>query len=328
MTLFWIILLLLLGFAALIKGAEVFVDGGAGMARRLRVSDFFIGVTLVALGTSLPEFMVSLLAGFSNNGQLVMGNIVGSNIANIALILGICGMIIPVKMQPDSLIKRDIPFIILSGFVLFILGFDRFFQNHQGTVDRLTRGDGLILISFLLVFLFYIFGSFKSSQSLEAAIEVKGEIHAKESMVWLTIKIIGGLLAVIGGGKLVVDNAVGLAAYFGVSQSLIGLTIVAIGTSLPEAVTTIVAIIKRKEEIAIGNIIGSNTLNIFFVLGCVVTAAPFDLSSAMMIDVAIMIAISIFLFIVGYFRKAIGKVSGASFLACYLLYMIFIILRR
>lgn len=328
MSIFWIILLLLLGFTALIKGADVFVDGSAGMARRMRVSDFFIGVTLVALGTSLPEFMVSLLAGFSDNGQLAMGNVIGSNIANIALILGFCGLFIPVKMQPDSLIKRDIPFIILSGVVLFILGFDRVFQNHNGTVDRLTMGDGLILLSFFLVFLFYSFGSFKSSRSLEVEIEEKGQVFAHESVLQLSIKIIGGLLAVIGGGKLVVDNSVALADIFGVSQGLIGLTIVAIGTSLPEAVTTIMAVLKKKEEIAIGNIIGSNTLNIFLVLGFAVTTSPFDLSPAIMTDVVIMIAVSIALFGVGYFRKAIGKLSGASFLAGYLLYMVFIILRK
>lgn len=328
MSIFWTIFFFLLGLAVLIKGADFFVDGSAGLARKLRVSDFFIGVTLVALGTSLPEFMVSLIAGFSHSSELVIGNIIGSNIANIALILGICGIIRVVKIKPDTLAKRDIPFIILSGIILLILGFDRIFQNHGVNFNRLTIGDGLILLSFFIIFLFYIYADFKSSRSLEAAVEEKEKIHAKESLLRLLIMIFGGLFAVIGGGKLVVDNAISLAALLGVSQSIIGLTIVAVGTSLPEAVTTIVAFTKRNEEIAVGNIIGSNTLNVFFVLGVVATFTPLELSAAMMVDMMIMITVSILLFFIGYFRKEIGKLSGVAFLAYYAAYMIFIVLRE
>lgn len=328
MTLFWIIFFFLLGLGVLIKGADIFVDGSAGLAKRLKISDFFIGITLVALGTSLPELIVSLLAGFSNSGQLVIGNIIGSNIANIALILGICGFIKTVKIQPDTLIKREIPFIILSGIVLFVLGFDQIFQNHNVAFNRLTMGDGIILLSFFVIFLFYIFGNFKSSQALESEMEQKEKTFSKESVLHLSIKIIGGLLAVIGGGKLVVDNAINLAGFLGVSQGIIGLTIVAIGTSLPEAVTTIVAVRKQKEEIAIGNIIGSNTLNVFFILGIVATFAPLELSPAMMIDMAVMIAMSILLFLIGYFRKEIGRFSGVALLTSYAAYLLFISLRE
>lgn len=328
MSFFWIIFFFLFGFAVLIKGADIFVEGSAGMARRLRIPDFFIGVTLVALGTSLPELMVSLIAGFSNSSQLVIGNVIGSNIANIALILGICGLIKNIKIQPDTLIKRDIPFIILSGVVLFILGFDQIFQNHGVSYNRLTMGDGLILLSFFIIFLFYIFGNLKSSQSLEAKIQEKEKVHAKENVFQLLMKIVGGLVAVIGGGKLVVDTALEMANLLGVSQSVIGLTIVAIGTSLPEAVTTIVAVLKKKEEIAMGNIIGSNTLNVFFILGIVATVTPLELSTSMMIDMLIMIIISIVLFIIGYFRKAVEKYSGISLLISYSAYLLFIILRK
>lgn len=321
MALFWIIFFFLLGLAILIKGADIFVDGSAGLAKRLKISDFFIGITLVALGTSLPELIVSLFAGFSNSGQLVIGNIIGSNIANIALILGICGFIKTVKIQPDTLIKREIPFIILSGIVLFVLGFDQIFQNHNVTFNRLTMGDGIILLAFFVIFLFYVFGNFKSSQKRE-------KTFSKESVLQLSIKIIGGLLAVIGGGKLVVDNAINLAGFLGVSQGIIGLTIVAIGTSLPEAVTTIVAVRKQKEEIAIGNIIGSNTLNVFFILGIVATFAPLELSPAMMIDMGVMIAMSILLFLIGYFRKEIGRFSGVALLTSYAAYLLFISLRE
>lgn len=328
MELFWIIFFFLLGLGVLIKGADIFVAGSARLAKRLKISDFFIGITLVALGTSLPELIVSLFAGFSNSGQLVIGNIIGSNVANIALILGICGMIKTVRIQPDTLIKRDIPFIILSGIILFVLGFDQIFQNHNVTFNRLTMGDGIILLAFFVIFIFYIFGNLKSSQVMEAEMEKKEKTYAKESVLQLSIKIIGGLLAVIGGGKLVVDNAIDLAGFLGVSQGIIGLTIVAIGTSLPEAVTTIVAVRKQKEEIAIGNIIGSNTMNVFFILGIVATFAPLELSPVMMIDMAVMIAISLLLFLIGYFRKEIGRFSGAALLTSYVAYILFISLRE
>jgi len=328
MELFWIIFIFFLGLAILIKGADVFVDGSAGIARRLKISDFFIGITLVAIGTSLPELIVSLFAGFSNSGELVIGNIVGSNIANIALVLGISGIIKSIKIQPASLIKREIPFIILSGIVLFILGFDQIFQNHHVTFNRLSMGDGLILLAFFVIFLVYIFGNFKSSQVMEAEIEEKEKTYSKETILQLTTKIAGGLLAVIGGGKLVVDNAISLAGLLGISQSAIGLTIVAMGTSLPEAVTTIMAIRKNKTEIAIGNIIGSNTMNIFFILGIIATLTPLELSPTMMMDITTMIAISILLFIIGYVRKEIDRFSGIILFSSYIIYLLFISLRE
>ena len=328
MTFFWIIFFLLLGLGVLVKGADIFVDGSAGIARRLRVSDFFIGITLVAMGTSLPEFIVSLFAGFSNSSQLAVGNIIGSNIANIALILGLCGLIKAVRIQPDTIIKRDIPFIILSGFVLFVLGFDQFFQNNHVTFNRLNLGDGLILLAFFTIFLFYVVGNLKSGQALAAEMEKKEKFYGREGTFQLWAKIVLGLLAVIGGGKLVVDNATALAGLLGVSQGAIGLTIVAIGTSLPEAVISIVAIMKKKQEIAVGNIIGSNTLNIFFILGFVSTLTPLDLSIDMMTDIAILIAISLFLFFAAHFRKELGKYAGLTLLASYSCYILFVALRE
>lgn len=327
MTLFWTIFFFLLGLAVLIKGADIFVDGSAGLARKFRIPEFIIGVTLVALGTSLPEFIVSLIAGFSNSGELVIGNIIGSNIANVALILGICGIMKTIHIHPDTLMKRGIPFIILSGIILFILGFDQIFQNHGVTFNRLTMGDGLILLSFFIIFIFYIFADLKRSRSLKTAVKEKG-FYAKENISKLAFMFIGGLLGVMGGGKLIVDNAIILASLLGISQGVIGLTIIAIGTSLPEAVTTIVAIRKNKQEIAIGNIIGSNTLNIFFILGVVATVTPLEISPIMMTDILIMIIISVFLFLVGYFIKALGKYSGMAFIASYSAYILFVVIRE
>ncbi len=328
MTSFWIIFFLFLGLAILIKGADIFVDGSAGLAKKLGISDFFIGATLVALGTSLPEFIVSLLAGFSKNGELVIGNIIGSNIANIALVLGICAIIKTIKIQSEKLTKREIPFVILSGVILFVLGFDQIFRNHGTNNNYLTAGDGIILLAFFAIFLFYIAENFRRSNAEKTQTSQKKKIHTKESILLLSIKIIGGLLAVIGGGKIVVDNAIDLASLLGVSQEIIGLTIVAIGTSLPEAITTIIAVKKQKEGIAIGNIIGSNTLNVFFILGTVATFTPLKLSPSMMIDVSVMILISIMLFLMSYYRKEIGRFSGVALLISYSAYLLFVGLRE
>jgi len=327
MILFWTIFFFLLGLVVLIKGADIFVDGSAGLARKLRIPDFIIGVTLVAFGTSLPEFIVSLMAGFSKSGELVIGNIVGSNIANIALILGICGIMKTIRIQSEMLMKRAIPFMIMSSIILFILVFDQVFQNHGVTFNRLTMGDGLILLSFFVIFLLYIFNDLKRNRFLESEIKKK-EVYVKESTSKLAFMLLGGLIAVVGGGKLIVDNTIELASLLGISQGVIGLTIISIGTSLPEAVTTIVAVRKNKEEMAIGNIIGSNTLNILFILGVVATVAPLELSPVMMIDVLIMIIISIILFLLGYFHKSLGKYMGMTFIGFYSVYMLFVVIRE
>lgn len=327
MILFWTIFFFLLGLVVLIKGADIFVDGSAGLARKLRIPDFIIGVTLVAFGTSLPEFIVSLMAGFSKSGELVIGNIVGSNIANIALILGICGIMKTIRIQSETLMKRAIPFMIMSSIILFILVFDQVFQNHGVTFNRLTMGDGLILLSFFVIFLLYIFNDLKRNRFLESEIKKK-EVYVKESTSKLAFMLLGGLIAVVGGGKLIVDNTIELASLLGISQGVIGLTIISIGTSLPEAVTTIVAVRKNKEEMAIGNIIGSNTLNILFILGVVATVAPLELSPVMMIDVLIMIIISIILFLLGYFHKSLGKYMGMTFIGFYSVYMLFVVIRE
>jgi cation:H+ antiporter len=325
---FFLLLFLLAGLGILAKGADVFIDGCAGLARRFRIPDFIVGLTLVAIGTSLPEFIVSLIAGFSKSNELVIGNIVGSNIANIALILGIACVIKPIRLDTKSIINRDIPFVVLASLVLLVLGFDQFFQNNGVTFNRLTFGDGLILLTFLVIFLFYVFGNLRSGRVLESAMENKEKIYAKESLSKLALQIIGGLLAVIGGGKLVVDNAVSLAQVLHISETIIGLTVVAIGTSLPEAVTTIVAVLKKKEDMAVGTIIGSNSLNIFFILGVSAALNPIEFPKIALTDMAVMIAFTLLLFVFAFFRKKISKLSGASFVALYVAYIAFITWRE
>lgn len=328
MILFWTILLIILGFILLVKGADIFVDGSAGLAKRLKVSTFIIGLTLVALGTSFPELTVSLIASVSGGGQLAIGNIIGSNIVNIALILGICGLIKQINIKSETLAKYDLPFVILSGIVLFVLSFDSFFQNHGVAFNRLTLGDGIILIIFLIIFFYYIYSNLKSVKSLEIEVEEKEKEQGKESLIKLVSYVLGGLLALIGGGKIVVDNAITLAELFGASQTVIGLTVVAIGTSLPEAITTIVAVMKKKEEMAIGNIIGSNILNILLILGVTSVISPLDLPPLLVVDIGVMLGVSILLYLFILVRKKLDCFSGVIFVLTYIVYFIFIYLRE
>lgn len=328
MIFFWTILFIILGFLLLVKGADIFIDGSAGLARRLKVSNLVIGLTLVALGTSFPELTVSIIAGVSGGGQLAIGNVIGSNIVNITLILGICGLITKIDIKSDSLIKYDIPFVILAGAGFLILSFDRFFQNHHVEFNRLSLGDGIILLIFLTIFLYYIFGNLKSVQALEADVEVRKKEQSKESLIKLVSLIVGGIIALVGGGKIAVDNAITLAGLLGASQTIIGLTIVAIGTSLPEAITTIMAVIKKKEEMAIGNIVGSNILNILLILGVVSVISPLDLPPLLVIDIGIMLAISVILFLFMFFRRKLDKFSGIVLVSSYIAYFIFIYFRE
>lgn len=324
---FWSIIFLLVGFAVLIKGASALIDSSAGLAKIYKIPTFVIGLTLVAFGTSLPELTVSIFGSVSGNSGLVVGNIVGSNIANVALILGLTAFIRPLRFENPKMVRYEIPYIILAGLVLFFLGFDQIFQNHGVSFNRLTLGDGLILLLFFVIFSFYVFGNLKSGQILESQVEKKEKISARDPVWKLYLKTFIGLIGVIGGGKLVVDNGVLLAHGLGVSEMLIGLTIIAVGTSLPEIVTSLVSMLKRQEDIAIGTIIGSNVINIFLILGISSVIRPIELTSAELFDVFFMIAVSVLLFLFAYFRKQLSKLSGSVFLILYAVYIAFAVYR-
>lgn len=324
---FWSIIFLLVGFAVLIKGASALIDSSAGLAKIYKIPTFVIGLTLVAFGTSLPELTISIFGSVSGNSGLVVGNIVGSNIANVALILGLTAFIRPLRFENPKMVRYEIPYIILAGLVLFFLGFDQIFQNHGVSFNRLTLGDGLILLLFFVIFSFYVFGNLKSGQILESQVEKKEKISSRDPIWKLYLKTFIGLVGVIGGGKLVVDNGVLLAHGLGVSEMLIGLTIIAVGTSLPEIVTSLVSIFKRQEDIAIGTIIGSNVINIFLILGISSVIRPIELTSAELFDVFFMIAVSVLLFLFAYFRKQLSKLSGSVFLILYAVYIAFAVYR-
>ncbi len=250
------ILLLTAGLVLLIKGADWLISGASALAKKYHVSDLVIGLTIVAFGTSAPELVVNTFAAFEGHSDIVFGNVIGSNLFNLFVILGISGIIMPLAVHVST-VWKEIPFSLLAVFVLFLLVNDHFFTD---SADMLSRFDGILLLIMFGIFLFYIYYQIKNNP------QVPEEAHKNYSGLKLATLIIIGLGALVAGGKLVVNSAVEIATVMGVSEKIIALTIVAAGTSLPELATSVVAAVKRKSDIAVGNIIGSNVFNIFLIL--------------------------------------------------------------
>ena len=315
MTLFLSILLLVTGFALLIKGADFLVDGASSLALRFKISPIVVGLTIVSFGTSAPELVVNIMAALQGNTALSYGNIIGSNIVNILLILGIAALIRPLQAKRGT-VWREIPFSLMAVFVLFFLCNDHFFA---GAPNVLARNDGLILLVFFLVFIVYTFGIPKIE--IEELPEVKSF-----SLLKIIFFIFTGLFGLILGGALVVDNAIIVAKLFGLSDRIIGLTIVAIGTSLPELATSAIAAYKNEADIAIGNVVGSNIFNIFLILGVTSTIRPLPFQPAINIDVAVLGAASLALFFSVFAgpNYRISRADAVVFLVLYFGYTIFL----
>ena len=278
--------LLIAGLVLLVKGADWLVDGASTIARRLGVTELAIGLTIVAFGTSLPELTVNIFSSLTGANDIAIGNIVGSSTANILLILGIAAIVAPLAVQ-TSTVWKEIPLALLAAVTLFIMANDQWIDGYA--ISELSRTDGFTLISFFLIFLWYIVGM----QRVEDG-------HEKETR---TLRIAtgmmgAGLLLLVVGGKIAVDGAVSIATFLGVSQALIGLTVVAIGTSLPELATSVVAARKGKADIAIGNIVGSNIFNIFWILGVSASIRHLTFRPELNIDLLVGILATIILFIV------------------------------
>ena len=315
-------LILIIGFVLLIKGADWFVDGSSNIAKKFNVSSIIIGLTIVAFGTSMPEAAVSITAGISGQNDIAMGNIVGSNIFNILVVAGACGVVCPLNVDYKMLIK-EFPFSILSVIILLIISTDLYIG--QGTSNVLSRADGFILLSFFLIFLYSM---------IKTALTQKNEATSEENLLSKKINLplsigmsIIGVTCIIFGGDLVVDAAVEIATALGVSQNVIGLTIVAIGTSLPELATSVVASRKGERDIAMGNIIGSNLFNVFFVLGASAIAHPINVSLVSIYDIVLLIGISIYSYILAFTGRKITRIEGASLLLIYVVYMVYILMR-
>jgi cation:H+ antiporter len=310
------------GFYILIKGAGALVSGASALAYRYGVPAIVVGLTIVAFGTSTPELVVNLLASWQGNTDIAIGNILGSNIGNILLILGITAMIYPVSAQKNTVLK-EIPFSLLAALVVAFLASDMFIDGAAASV--LTRIDGLILLSFFAVFMYYIVAIMQAEPD-----EKKEGTTDMMSSTRMTLSIILGLAALVLGGKWVVDGAVALATLFGMSESVIGLTVVAIGTSLPELATSVVAALKKESDIAIGNVVGSNIFNIFWILGVSALIAPLPFAIAMNMDIFMTIAASLLLFVAMYIgkRHVLEKWQGAVFVIIYAVYVISLIVRN
>lgn len=311
------ILLLVLGFALLVKGADWFVDGAAGIATKFGIPQLVIGLTIVAMGTSAPEAAVSITAAFAGNAEITIGNIVGSNVLNILIILGITALVYPVAVQKSSLIF-DIPVVLLATAILFVLGYD-------GNISRL---DGIIMLLVFVAYLVFLFWDAKRPKKLESA-EVKKEEAEKEetknegknlSLPKALISTVIGLVLIVAGSNFVVKSATFIATALGLSQRFIGLTIVALGTSLPELFTSVTAAMKKNSDIAVGNIVGSNIFNILFIVGLSGLIIPVPFAPAFRFDTLVSGIAAILLLLCSLPKKRLSRIAGIFFLICYVVY--------
>lgn len=304
------IILLIVGFIILIKGADIFVDGASATAGNFKVSKMVIGLTIVAFGTSAPELAVSLKAMSSGSGDLVFGNVIGSNIINILLILGVTSLITPLKVK-RSTIKKELPILLLVTSILGVLSLDRILGNG---VNALTRADGIVIILVFFIFIYYLFTTMRNKVDEDNELP---EIKLPKAL----LMTVSGIVAIVVGSSLVVTNASELAELLGVSHRMIALTVVALGTSLPELVTSVTAARKKEVDIAIGNIVGSNLFNIGLVLGIPTTIfGSITLTSFSVLDIVILIVSALVLFVCAFSKKKVSKKEGIMMIILFVVY--------
>ena len=310
------ILLLVVGMVLLIKGADFFVDGASNIAKALRIPAVIIGLTLVSMGTSAPELAVSINAAIIEKNDLSLGNVVGSNTFNTFLILGISSVIIPLVID-DGMKKYDIPIMLGIYAVLLIFGF-------LISPSKLDVFESLALLVLFLAYMVILFVRAKNDKTEKSETE---EPITKKKVIISVILVVVGLAAIIGGSELVVDNASKLATSFGMTETMVGLTIVAIGTSLPELVTSVVAAVKKENDIAVGNVIGSNIFNALLILGTTSTILPLTLSNDSLIDLIVLFVSGLLVFIISRFSNNIKKWQGVLFVLLYIIYFVYVVIR-
>ncbi len=306
------VLLLIVGFFVLIKGADLFVDGASSIADYLRIPAVVVGLTIVAFGTSAPEAAVSIAAGLSGSNDIAIGNVVGSNIFNILAVVGISCLIKSMKIDQD-LIKNEIPYMIGAGLLMCLFCF---------TGQEISRIEGSIFTFFILLFVY---------MTVKKAIKGRNDqqVNQPKYSIWMSIVVsIIGLAFIIVGGNVVVDSAKQIALSFGMSEMLVGLTIVSIGTSLPELVTSVVAAKKGHSDIAIGNVVGSNIFNILFILGLASMVRPIGVEAVIFTDLAIMMVVFILSYVIAKVKKSYDWKVGIVFVLMLICYMSYIIIRN
>ena len=316
------IVCLIIGFVFLVKGADLFVEGSSSIAKKLKVPSIVIGLTIVAIGTSLPEAAVSITASVTNNNALAISNVLGSNIFNLMVVIGVCAILTPVAVQKD-VVRRDLPFSVICALLLLVLG-------YMGSMS-LGRVDGIILLLLYIAFLgFMIYTAMKarkagnenSSEVVAEAEEIK-IMSVPKSILFIVIGAVGIMI----GGDVVVDSAVNIATSFGMSQTLVGLTIVALGTSLPELVTSVVAAKKREVDMALGNAIGSNVANILMILGIASSIRPIPFHMEDLIDICVLVAFSLLIWLFAWTKKRIDKGEGLVMVVLYVIYVVYAAMR-
>lgn len=304
------VVLLAVGFVMLVKGADYFVDGVAGIASKFGIPQIVIGLTIVAFGTSAPEAAVSITAAFKGSAEITIGNIVGSNILNILIILGLTSVIVPLHVKKNTA-RYEMPYVIFVSVLLSVLGL------VDGTVGLV---DGIILWIGMLLFLWYLLRLTKSGEEQEE------EIHIEDKKGWqLLLMVVGGLAVIIWGSAITVDSATRMAEMFGVSDRVIGLTIVALGTSLPELVTSVTAGLKGNADIAVGNIVGSNIFNILFVVGTTSIITPVIYAESFLVDSIVCIAAAVLLWLLSVRSKRLGRLGGIFMILYYGAYLVYLL---
>lgn len=322
MGIFVNLLLVAVGFILLIKGADFLVNGASSLAKRFNISDIAIGLTVVAMGTSAPELVVNIISGGTENHDLVFGNIIGSNIFNIFLILGVSSVIYPLTVQKNALWK-EIPYSLLATLMFFILVNDQLFFERD--TSSLSLWDGIILIGMFIGFLVYIFLNLQRSPDTEEDEEI-----VMFGSVKTTIMIVLGIAGLVFGGRMIVDNAVSIAEYYHVSKKLIGLTILAAGTSLPELATSAVAAFHKKSDLAVGNIVGSNIFNLLLVLGMTsIIHSPLNYAPELNIDLSLVMigTLLLFIFMFTFNKYKLDRAEGILYLFGFLAYTYYLFVR-
>lgn len=320
------VVLLLVGFVALIKGADFFVEGSAAVAKKLHVPGVIIGLTIVAMGTSAPELAVSISAGLTGSNEIAISNVIGSNIFNLIVVLGVCAVMAPVAVD-KSIMKRDFPFSIAITLLLAVFISDMILTGKSVITDTQARAGGISrweALIFIILFAVYILitvrSAIKNRQTQQEEIEDMSGIKC-------AVYILGGIAAVVIGGQLVVNSAREIALFCGMSETLVGLTIVAIGTSLPELVTSIVASSKGQNGMAVGNVVGSNIFNILLILGVSSFIHPISAGMFSLIDICILLVMNVCVFIFAITGKKINRYEGAAMVLMYVAYTAYAIIR-
>lgn len=315
--------LLIIGLVLILGGANYLTDGAAAIARKFGLSDLIVGLTIVAFGTSAPELTISVMSAVDGNTGMAIGNVVGSNIFNTLLIIGTVAMARPIHIGKGIMIN-EIPLVILASVAILAMGCSPWLD---GTAPEISRVNGILLLLFFVIFMRYIF-----SQARESKQDRSGQ-HAgakPQPKMWLSaIMVVGGLAALIYGGDLFVDKASAIARSWGVSDAIIGLTIVAAGTSLPELATSLVAAVKGNSGIAVGNVIGSNIFNIFLVLGCAAAIRPLPFGDISTFDLGVLTGSALLFWFFGWFFKTrtITRTEGAIMALCYILYISILVIQ-